>query len=271
LSNVIKPHSYVALDQSLKIESVVYRPPAPSGAGDAASEQEAEKQSGLEAAAERIVSDAKLAAQEQLKLAAEETLAMREAAEAEIETWWNERRLEDLRIVEESRNNGFEAGYREGLELAQRELSERFESMIAEAAALVNDAHRVKETIIAEAEPFLVELSLGIARKIIGNHVDSYPDWTIEHVKKTLERRKEKGVITLCVSPSQFVKLQDARQELMLATDSQAELQIVPDNTVDDGGCVVRTSFGSIDARLDTQLAELKSVLLEIATANESE
>ena len=54
-----------------------------------------------------------------------------------------------------------------------------------------------------------------------------------------------------------------------LAADSEAELQIVPDVTVDEGGCVVRTSFGSIDARIDTQLSELKAVLMEVATRAE--
>jgi flagellar assembly protein FliH len=59
--------------------------------------------------------------------------------------------------------------------------------------------------------------------------------------------------------------MQDARAELTLAVDSEAELVIVPDATVDEGGCVVRTSFGSIDARIDTQLSELKAALMEVA------
>lgn len=56
-----------------------------------------------------------------------------------------------------------------------------------------------------------------------------------------------------------------AREELSLAVDSQAELQILPDSTVKDQGCVIRSSFGSIDARIDTQLAEIKKELVRIA------
>ncbi|MNG37780.1 flagellar assembly protein H [compost metagenome] len=50
-----------------------------------------------------------------------------------------------------------------------------------------------------------------------------------------------------------------------MAVDSQAELQILPDSTVKDHGCVIRSSFGSIDARIDTQLAEIKKELIRIA------
>lgn len=39
----------------------------------------------------------------------------------------------------------------------------------------------------------------------------------------------------------------------------------MPDSTVKDRGCVIRSSFGSVDARIDTQLAEIKKELVRIA------
>lgn len=63
--------------------------------------------------------------------------------------------------------------------------------------------------------------------------------------------------------------VQDARDELMLAVDSQAELQIIPDPNVRDRGCVIRSSFGSIDARIDTQLEEIKKSLQQVAIRSE--
>ncbi|MCL2318626.1 MAG: FliH/SctL family protein, partial [Treponema sp.] len=42
-------------------------------------------------------------------------------------------------------------------------------------------------------------------------------------------------------------------------------LQIVEDSTVDEGGCVIETDFGEIDARISSQLAELETKILEIS------
>jgi len=84
-------------------------------------------------------------------------------------------------------------------------------------------------------------------------------------IRKNLARKREQGLISLCVSPAQFAFVNAAREELSLAVDSQAELQILPDSTVKDQGCVIRSSFGSIDARIDTQLAEIKKELVRIA------
>jgi flagellar assembly protein FliH len=52
--------------------------------------------------------------------------------------------------------------------------------------------------------------------------------------------------------------------------DGQAELSIIPDYSVQDEGCVIRTPLGSVDAKIDTQLKEIKQVLLEIARGSEA-
>jgi len=274
LSNVIKSNRYVPLDEIRKVDAISYRPPEPPReAGEPAdpgpSEAETKELRRAEQDAAQLLEDAKTAADEQLRSASEEAARMLEEASAQIEKWWDERRVDDMRVVEESRQSGFDSGYRDGLKKAEAEMAARYEALLQEARHLVEEAHRVKERVVAESEPFLVELSTAIARKIIGEHLAVDPDWTKAHVKRTLERRREKGLITLCVAPSQFAKLQDARSELTLSVDSQAELAIVPDATVDEGGCVVRTPFGSIDARIDTQLSELKAALMEVASRSE--
>ncbi len=123
----------------------------------------------------------------------------------------------------------------------------------------------MREQIIQEAEPFLVELSCAIAEKIIGQQLTLAPEMAIELIRKSLSRRREQGVITLCVAPGQLAFVQAAREELHFAIDSQAELQILPDSTVKDNGCVIRSAYGSIDARIDTQLAEIKRELMHLA------
>jgi flagellar assembly protein FliH len=266
LSNVIKSNKYVPLEDIRKVEALIYHPPASIGEEPVeAIERKSQLLADSEAIAAQLLEDAKTAAEAQIQSASVEAARVLSEASAQIEKWWDERRLEDLRVVEESRQSGFEAGYREGFQEAEMEVAGRYDAMLQEARALVEESHRVKERVIAESEPFLVDLATAIARKIVGEHLAVDAEWTVEHVKRTLERRREKGLITLCVAPSQFAKLQDARSELTLAVDSQAELQIVPDATVDEGGCMVRSSFGSIDARIDTQLSELKKVLMEVA------
>jgi flagellar assembly protein FliH len=42
-------------------------------------------------------------------------------------------------------------------------------------------------------------------------------------------------------------------------------VQVMEDSTVDEGGCIIETDFGEIDARISSQLAELENKILEIS------
>lgn len=198
--------------------------------------------------------------------AAEHTLS--DATET-IDLWWKERREQDEHLVEALKSEGYEQGYNEGRVKAEEELQVKVEEMMAEAQRVLEEAYRAKDQIIQEAEPFLVELSTAIAEKVIDKQLTIESDYMIDLIRSNLSRKREHGIIILCVSPSQYAFVQAAREELSLAIDSQAELKILPDATVKDRGCVIRSSFGSVDARIDTQLTEIKKELIRIALDNE--
>jgi len=214
---------------------------------------------------EKIIEDAKSFAASRIQDAATECEKMLVDAQAQIELWWLEKRNEDEQIKEEVRQSAFEEGFEQGLEAAKQEMENKWKSDINEAASILADAHRTREQIIQDSEPYIVDLTCAIAEKIIGKQLELQPELVVEMIQRSLSRRREQGEITLCVAPSQLVFIQAAREELMAAIDSQAELVIIPDTSVKDFGCVIRSKFGSIDARIDTQLSEIKRELLVIA------
>ncbi|RRJ65354.1 flagellar assembly protein FliH [Paenibacillus oralis] len=213
----------------------------------------------------QMLDDAKEFAERQVREAAEQAEQLLAEAREQIETWWQERREQDEHLIEAVKSEGFSQGFEEGKIQAELTTKAKIDEMMREAGAVLQQAYIEKERIIQEAEPFLVELSCAIAEKVIDKQLSVDPDYTLELVKKSLARKREQGVLTLCVSPAHFAFVQAAREELSLAIDSQAELQILPDPTVKDRGCVIRSAFGSVDARIDTQLTEIKKELVRIA------
>ena len=274
LSNLLKPGRYIALNDKRLIKPAGIKEAVPQPADEEPPETTMGQDEGarrLEEAEQlrrQMIEKAKRQAEQILQQAQAESEKKLAEAESEIERWWEERRREDEQrietIIAEARERGFEQGRAE----AEQFVLAEYEQRLDEAAAILEKAHAEKEKIIAEAEPFLLELSTEIAAKVIGKQLELEPQWTIEAIRKVLGRRKEHGMITLCVAPEHFAYISDAREELMLVLDSQADLQIIPDKRVRDAGCIVRSSYGSIDARIDTQLAELKKALLEASAAD---
>lgn len=219
---------------------------------------------------DEMIRDAKEFAEFQIRESAEQAERMLAEAQQQIDLWWQEKREQDEHLVEAVKSQGFREGYEEGRAQAEAELAVQIREAAEEVQALIEEAVRTKEEIIQEAEPFLVSLSSAIAEKIIDRKLEQDEALTISLIRQTLSRKREQGTITLCVAPSQFSLINSAREELAMSIDSQAELQILPDSTVKDRGCVIRSNFGSVDARIDTQLTEIKRELLRMALHEEA-
>jgi flagellar assembly protein FliH len=273
LSKLIKSDFYIPLTQLKLIET----PTIPNlfnseidEQGSQLSEADQEELNLIHSAKSRILLDAEEIAEKQISQAMSDADDLKQKALLEIEQWWQERRDEDDTIAAKARNEGYEAGYQQGIQEAEAFIKAAYAEMINESQTTLDQAYRQKEQIIQESEPFLIELSCAIAEKVIQRQLNISPEWVIEYTQGILSRRREKGLISICVAPKQFSFMQDAKDEFMLHIDSQAELQILPDATVSDHGCVIRSPFLSVDARIDTQLKEIKNALQLIAKRNES-
>jgi flagellar assembly protein FliH len=267
LSNLIKSSHVVSLEDLKRVEILQRIAAVQQNISRSDSTREGNQTLDVETQSlkDRILEDAADAAQAMIASAMEDAERIRAAAAQEVDAWWQSRRDDDDQHREENARIGFEEGYRAGAEEATQSLVREWDGRMLEAESVVRQAYTAKDSIIAEAERFAVELSCAIAEKILDSELTEAPDMAMKLFGQALSRRKEQGVIVLCVSPKQFAFVQAAKDELISSLDSQAELQIVPDSTIKEGGCIVRSAFGSIDARIDTQLEAVKQQLLRIA------
>jgi len=271
LSRIIKSSSYVPSRDSVILS--VKSPPAPlktEEKGERLQEISPEVEQ-AQAEAQMILKDAEESAQSMVDEALRQAQEIRRQAEAEIAAWWEQKQQEAEQLFAqreaEAREQGYAAGFEEGKQVA---LEEERQTMDA-ARDILESAYRTKEAIIAEAEPFLVDLSLEIARKVIGEEMSADPENVLQLAKRALGRSRTGGQITLCVNHRFYPYVEEHRGQLLPLLDGQAELMIIPDYTVQDEGCVIRTPLGSVDARIDTQLEEIRQVLMEIARGSGSD
>lgn len=171
------------------------------------------------------------------------------------------RRIDDRNLVsraqEESENikkSAFEEGYRIGLEKAGDDL-EKFRN---ELSNFMNARKDVFEYIA----PDILELSVDIAKTIIKKELDSDPQVlinTIVDVLKTVSKSEPKVVIRVRPQSVQFIK--DTIPNITYQYGIDTKINIVADPSVEEGGCILQTNNGIVDASIDTQLEIIKKAL----------
>ncbi len=172
--------------------------------------------------------------------------------------------------VEESKKQGYELGFEEGVIQGKDHGWKEVESNIQQSSKLVEEAHQYKSSIIAEAEPFLVELSVAIARRIIGEELKCNEEVIISVVQQAMTRIENMKRVSLCVHPEQFHYIQKNREEWLKIVSQEIEVKIILDRKVSFGSCLIRSDEGTIDAEIEVQLSNVKDELMSIALGSGS-
>ena len=174
------------------------------------------------------------------------------------------RRIDDRNLIsraKEEANSIREAaakeGYEEGINAAKQDIENLKNSM--------EEFLNAKQDVYDEIAPDILEISLDIAKKIIKKEMKESPEILLENIKEILNGlSKEETKIVLKVNPAQAAMLKQEMPEAVSMAGLEAKVLIVPDENTMEGGCMVTTDNGVIDATIETQLAIISEALKEV-------
>ena len=158
---------------------------------------------------------------------------------------------------EEGRSIGREAGFQEGKAEVER--------LIERTQTVLQRAQDKRTEILEETEQEIINLVLLISRKVIKVISENQRNVIISNVVQALRKVKGRGNITIRVNMSDLKLSTDHIKDFINLVEGAKSVQVVEDSAVDEGGCIIETDFGEIDARITSQLTELEAKILEIS------
>lgn len=164
------------------------------------------------------------------------------------------------------RQEGWDAGHEQGLQAGLQQGRQDAEEA-ARIKAVALDALRAA---IAEAagrhgaavEAGAIEIAFAALSRLIGQSVGDLAV-VAGTVRRVLEQAPERALQTIRLSPTDHALLTQDGHEPGLGN-----ALLLADERVSAGGCIVDTDAGSLDGRLETQLAELKTLLVGLHRAH---
>jgi flagellar assembly protein FliH len=160
---------------------------------------------------------------------------------------------------EKARAEGFAEGYQQGKQEAWQE----YETLIAEAQRILRSAESERMEYLEQNESVLLELACAIAERVLHGHIERHADYILPIVRAALQEVQGLHQVEVRVHPDDYNTVFQSKQTLLNNLPGQNQLAIIPDLAVSKGGCVIHTAYGSVDARIDSQLQEIRRVLLD--------
>ncbi|RKY03741.1 MAG: flagellar assembly protein FliH [Spirochaetes bacterium] len=167
-------------------------------------------------------------------------------------------------ILEKAREEAFESGFNEGFQKGEEEVKR----LIDRLHIILQAAIDKRKEIIKNAESQLIDLVLLIARKVVKTISEEERNVVIENIKEALKKIRGEAEITIRVNIKDLEITTRQRENFISMVESLENVRIEEDSRVDPGGCIIETSFGDIDARIQTQLNIIEEKIREIAPLN---
>lgn len=234
-----------------------------------------EKKDGMISEAEEdanaIIEKAKNEAFEIIKKKNDESQEIRQKAEDDAKNIIDEARSEaksieseiqdkESQILNDARKRGYQDGWEEGVNKG----SDEVKRLIERIQIILNTAIQKRNEIFIETEQQIVGLVLLIAKKVIKVISENQKNVVINNVIQALRKLKSRGEIAIRVNLSDLELTSEHKRDFVEMVEGIKSIKILEDSTVDRGGCIIDTDFGSIDARISSQLNEIEDKILEL-------
>ncbi len=172
------------------------------------------------------------------------------------------------KLRREAYDEGYEKGFAEGRVNGEAAGLEQAGGAIAAAAEKASQilalARQQADEAFAAAERQVVELALAVASKVLAREVAENPTVILPIVKAALDKVQDQEQITIRVNPECYELVLAARPELQASLARAASVAVVADGALKDGDCIVETPYGTVDARIDTQLELVKAAVKDL-------
>ena len=160
--------------------------------------------------------------------------------------------------IKKLEQDAYGKGYAEGLKAQNKDIAGKLEIL----TALTKSIPRVKKDILEKGEEQMVKLAIAIAEKIIHQEVTTSKDVIMGVLKGALKNIAETDGMKIRLNPLDFRHMMEVKKDFLQSFDGIRNMVFEEDSSIKRGGAVVETQFGEVDARLESQLREIKTALL---------
>jgi len=175
-----------------------------------------------------------------------------------IQTKFEQQLNECKQQIEIEKQKAYEEGYKKGKEEANNELSKEMEEKIKLLQSSIEKVDKINEVFeekILSIEKELISVALDIAKEVIQKEVsENSKEIAYNLAKSLMEDIKDATKIQIKVNPkdAQYLKEQNLQN-----------VEIIEDEAVKEGGVVIVSDIGNIDAEILQRFKAIKEAVLE--------
>lgn len=159
--------------------------------------------------------------------------------------------------LEAAEREAFARGYAEGERVGATAATTKVDAVVGRLNDTIEQIAMLRTGIMRRSERDLVRLAVSMAERVLRREVELDRELLVVMARVALDRLGEHSTATIHLNPADYAAVTARRTH-----DLGKSVELVSDPSVARGGGLVRSSFGTIDVGIDSQIRELSRALL---------
>lgn len=170
-------------------------------------------------------------------------------------------RLKDLQ--EQAYQQAYQLGLDEGRQKAFEHRGAEIEEKLAHFKKILEWLSHLKKDLVTFNETHIMRLVFYLAKRLALSEISIKPEIVLTVAKQAIESAQTEESIAVRVSPGDFEFIEGAREKLGKEFEVLKKVRFEINEQMSNGGCVVETNYGDVDATIEQRLEKLWAALSE--------
>ena len=170
-----------------------------------------------------------------------------------------------LEEAQQLRETALQEGYQEGIESARQAMQAEMSATTQQCQQMLDEARNTKLTMFRTSEADMLKICLAIAKRVVAAEVTTNPEVVCSILEEALSYIDQPDNLTLYVNQKDLETVLELRQNYNLSDiGNKVALDVQVDNRVSPGGVRLDSEIGTVDARMETRLANVEKAFQEV-------
>ncbi len=165
------------------------------------------------------------------------------------------------RIRFESRGEGFSEGEKEGFNSGEQFAREEFAPFLKTMEELVRELSEFRQKMYPKVEREMIDMIVQLTKKVIHAELTTREDSIQDVIRLAVNAVLDRERMVIKVNPGDQIHAETYRPELHHLFSEIKNITIVGQPSIDRGGCLIETNFGTVDAQVHNLNDQIDRIL----------
>lgn len=185
---------------------------------------------------------------------------LKQEAQREIEAY----KQSQFEAIDAEKSNMLTQGYHDGFDHGESESSAKLAQGLKDYLQAINQVADERNQIFKDAKEQILKLAVAASEQMVHNELSLNPAVCLDIITEALNRITEKDKVIIRVGSEDVDFVNEHREDLLKKLPDIRSLSVQEDHRIEDGGCIIETSLGYIDATIKTKLSLIEKALLAV-------